>query len=70
MWMSGGGGAFWTIDAKTKVITVSLAQTFGGRDDEGDGNGPLAYRIEPYVHIMKGCKQNKTGARKTRRMAA
>eukprot|EP00747_Dinoflagellata_sp_TGD_P216214 gnl/TRDRNA2_/TRDRNA2_88800_c0_seq2.p1 gnl/TRDRNA2_/TRDRNA2_88800_c0~~gnl/TRDRNA2_/TRDRNA2_88800_c0_seq2.p1 ORF type:complete len:291 (+),score=55.30 gnl/TRDRNA2_/TRDRNA2_88800_c0_seq2:254-1126(+) len=49
MWMSGGGGAFWTIDAQRRLVTVSMAQTFGGREDESDGHGPLAYRISPYV---------------------
>jgi len=49
MWFSGGGGAFWTIDAKRKLVTVSMSQTFGGREDEKDGHGPLAYRVGPYV---------------------
>lgn len=49
MWMSGGGGAFWTVDAQRGLVTVSMAQTFGGREDEADGHGPLAYRVSPYV---------------------
>jgi len=49
MWFSGGGGAFWTLDAKRGLATVSMSQTFGGREDEDDSHGPLAYRISPYV---------------------
>lgn len=49
MWFSGGGGVFWTVDGKRKLITVSFSQTFGGREDETDGHGPLAYRVAPYV---------------------
>eukprot|EP00928_Gymnodinium_smaydae_P074501 TRINITY_DN57546_c0_g1_i1.p1 TRINITY_DN57546_c0_g1~~TRINITY_DN57546_c0_g1_i1.p1 ORF type:complete len:453 (-),score=36.39 TRINITY_DN57546_c0_g1_i1:94-1452(-) len=47
MWFSGGGGAFWTIDRGTGLVTVSFVQTFGGREDESDGFGPLAYRLAP-----------------------
>eukprot|EP00440_Ansanella_granifera_P041943 gb/GFBE01045469.1/.p1 GENE.gb/GFBE01045469.1/~~gb/GFBE01045469.1/.p1 ORF type:complete len:446 (+),score=64.00 gb/GFBE01045469.1/:1-1338(+) len=49
MWFSGGGGAFWTIDKSSGLITVSFVQTLGGREDESDGLGPLGYRIEPYL---------------------
>mmetsp|Transcript_95486 Transcript_95486/g.297704 ORF Transcript_95486/g.297704 Transcript_95486/m.297704 type:complete len:133 (-) Transcript_95486:71-469(-) len=49
MWFSGGGGAFWTVDAARGLVTVSFSQTFGGREDEGDGHGPLGYRIAPYL---------------------
>lgn len=49
MWFSGGGGVYWTIDSKTKLVTVSFVQTLGGREDESDGLGPLAFRIAPYV---------------------
>lgn len=49
MWFSGGGGAFWTIDARRGLTTVSMSQTFGGRVDESDDHGPLAYRIGAYL---------------------
>jgi len=49
MWFSGGGGTFWSIDAERKLVTVSFTQTMGGREDESDGHGPLAARINAYV---------------------
>eukprot|EP00929_Paragymnodinium_shiwhaense_P082824 TRINITY_DN43836_c0_g1_i2.p1 TRINITY_DN43836_c0_g1~~TRINITY_DN43836_c0_g1_i2.p1 ORF type:complete len:452 (+),score=48.77 TRINITY_DN43836_c0_g1_i2:47-1357(+) len=49
MWFSGGGGVFWTIDKTRQLVTLSFTQCFGGREDDSDGQGPLAYRIAPYV---------------------
>lgn len=49
MWFSGGGGAYWSIDAKRKLITVSFTQTMGGREDENDGHGPVTCRIKSYI---------------------
>ncbi|CAJ1376387.1 unnamed protein product [Effrenium voratum] len=46
MWFSGGGGAFWTME-KGGIATVSFVQTLGGREDDTDGLGPLAYRLAP-----------------------
>jgi len=37
MWMGGGGGAFWNIDARRRLVTVSFAPGLGGRVDESDG---------------------------------
>ncbi|CAK0896594.1 unnamed protein product, partial [Prorocentrum cordatum] len=40
MWFSGGGGAFWTVDAARGLVTVSFAQSLGGREDEATGTAP------------------------------
>eukprot|EP00428_Durinskia_dybowskii_P018740 CAMPEP_0170228532 /NCGR_PEP_ID=MMETSP0116_2-20130129/13986_1 /TAXON_ID=400756 /ORGANISM="Durinskia baltica, Strain CSIRO CS-38" /LENGTH=421 /DNA_ID=CAMNT_0010479275 /DNA_START=87 /DNA_END=1348 /DNA_ORIENTATION=+ len=42
MWMGGGGGAFWSIDARRDLVTLSFAPVFLGRATEDDGLGPLA----------------------------
>jgi len=49
MWFSGGGGAYWTIDRSSKIITLSFVQTLGGREDESDGLGIMGHRIAPYL---------------------
>jgi len=42
MWMGGGGGAFWSIDKKRKLVSLSFAPCLGGRACDDDGLGPLA----------------------------
>lgn len=49
MWMGGGGGAFWTADAKRGLVTLSFAPVFGGRSSEDDGLGPLGNDCAPLV---------------------
>jgi CubicO group peptidase (beta-lactamase class C family) len=42
MWMGGGGGTFWNIDARRQTVAVSFTQTLGGRQyNEDDGLGPF-----------------------------
>lgn len=45
MWMGGGGGAFWVVDRKRKLVVVSMTQCFGGRvvgvADGADQDGSL-----------------------------
>lgn len=41
MWMGGGGGAYWSIDAKRKTVALSFVPCFGSRQDDSDGLGPV-----------------------------
>ena len=36
MWMSGGGGCYWVVDAKCKLVSVTFLQGFGGGDSCND----------------------------------
>lgn len=45
MFMGGGGGAYWVVDRKRKLVVVSFEQCFGGSRevyDGSDGYGPRA----------------------------
>lgn len=42
MWMGGGGGTYWSIDARRKLVLLSFTQSFGGRDNEGHDVTPFA----------------------------
>jgi len=50
MWMGGGGGASWVVDAKRDLVSVTFTQGFGGRADPStDGLGPSAYDAYPFA---------------------
>lgn len=49
MWMGGGGGTYWSIDAKRKLVSLSFTQTFGGRPNEEDGLGPKGNDVTPFA---------------------
>jgi len=41
MWMGGGGGVYWVLDAERRTVAITFTQGFGGRENDGDGYGPL-----------------------------
>merc|ERR1719375_845292 len=51
MFMGGGGGAWWCIDAQRRLAAISFTQTFGGRSvvDGSDGHGPRANDAMPFA---------------------
>merc|ERR1712217_116277 len=42
MWMGGGGGAYWFVDSKRSLASISFTQAFGGRDGDENKVGPKA----------------------------
>jgi CubicO group peptidase (beta-lactamase class C family) len=48
MWMAGGGGTGWAIDAKRELVSISFTQCFSGRAEE-DGMGPPGDDAMPYA---------------------
>lgn len=50
MWMGGGGGAYWSIDARRRLVCVSFAPVIGGRGSEDDGLGKLANDATPFAN--------------------
>lgn len=38
--LGGGGGTYWLVDAKRRLVTLSFTQSFEGGRDEDDGLGP------------------------------
>lgn len=51
MFMGGGGGAYWVIDAPRRLVSISFTQCFGGRSatDGSDGLGPRANDAAPFA---------------------
>jgi len=41
MWMAGGGGVNWVVDAERQTVAISFLQGFGGRTSDDDGLGSL-----------------------------
>mmetsp|Transcript_133663 Transcript_133663/g.236600 ORF Transcript_133663/g.236600 Transcript_133663/m.236600 type:complete len:491 (-) Transcript_133663:161-1633(-) len=51
MFMGGGGGTYWAIDKRRKMVVASFSNCFGGRKvcDGSDGHGPRANDAAPYA---------------------
>mmetsp|Transcript_1418 Transcript_1418/g.3802 ORF Transcript_1418/g.3802 Transcript_1418/m.3802 type:complete len:137 (-) Transcript_1418:63-473(-) len=65
MWMGGGGGTFWSVDKKRKLITLTFSPVIGGRATEDDGLGPLAHDATPFA--VKAADMGATTRKQKRR---
>lgn len=72
MWMGGGGGAFWNVDADRGMVAITFAPVFGGRSDENDGFGPLASDATEWARAAhdQGKEYNKKSVKRNRQTTA
>mmetsp|Transcript_62084 Transcript_62084/g.110753 ORF Transcript_62084/g.110753 Transcript_62084/m.110753 type:complete len:471 (-) Transcript_62084:53-1465(-) len=49
MWMGGGGGTCWSIDAKRELVSITFTQFLGGRQSDEDGMGPFGNDASPFA---------------------